>query len=60
LPAADTEGVRRAGTQAPAVLPGSPAAGRYRRFELRVAPTWSLRDDPRELGVMLGPVSWTS
>jgi hypothetical protein len=41
------------------VLPLAPAAGKYRRFELRVTPTWSPRDDPRQLGVMLGPVTWS-
>jgi hypothetical protein len=31
----------------------------YRRFELRVEPTWYAPGDPRELGVMLGAVAWT-
>ena len=31
---------------------------RFRRFELRVEPTWHAPDDPRELGVMVGAISW--
>lgn len=41
------------------VLPEVGRRGGYRRFELQVSPTWTPSEDNRELGVMLGPRSWT-
>lgn len=41
------------------VLPQSNARERFRRFELRVSPTWRPADDDRELGVMIGSIRWS-
>jgi hypothetical protein len=38
--------------QARYLLPASGDTG-YHRIEIRVSPTWSAPDDPRELGVMV-------
>jgi hypothetical protein len=37
----------------------SVAGKRFRRFEIRVEPTWTPPGDPRELGVMVSNVTWS-
>lgn len=39
-------------------LPESPRVARFHRFDLVVTPTWQPPNDNRELGILLGDVSW--